>query len=61
MKSLNNCIIVGVIGCSSCHLPKFARCWEKVRKELQFEAFMKIKDTPQFKREQERINNEIKK
>jgi CxxC motif-containing protein (DUF1111 family) len=61
MKSLNNCIIVGASGCSSCHLPKFVRCWDKVRRELQFEAFQRIKDTPQFKREQERINNEIKK
>jgi len=61
MKDLNNCIIVGVIGCSTCRLPKFFRCWEKVRRQIQFEAFKKIADTPQFKKEREKIINEIKK
>lgn len=61
MKELNNCIIVGTLGCSSCHIPKFARCWEKVRRELQREAFLKFRNTPQFKKEQERLENEIKK
>jgi len=61
MKELNNCMIVGVMGCSSCHLPKFVRCWDKVRREIQFEAFRKFKDTPQFKREQEKLLNEMKK
>jgi hypothetical protein len=54
-------MIVGVMGCSSCHLPKFVRCWDKVRREIQFEAFRKFKDTPQFKREQEKLLNEMKK
>jgi hypothetical protein len=58
MKNLNNCNVVGLVGCASCHLPIFVRCWSKVVRELQFDVFKKIKDTPQFKREQERLMKE---
>ncbi|MBW3015244.1 hypothetical protein KY330_02380 [Candidatus Woesearchaeota archaeon] len=59
MKESNNCLIVGM-GCTACRIPTFAKCWEKVRKEIQREAWIQLKDTEQFKKDREIMDNELK-
>lgn len=58
MRETNNCKAVG-FWCKNCPVPTFHRCWDKVRRELVMEAFIKVKDTPTYKREQEKIEKDL--
>jgi len=61
MRIANNCKSVGYWGCSNCTIPTLARCFKKVRNDLMLEAFIKYRDHPNYKKEQEKINKELKK
>jgi pyruvate/2-oxoacid:ferredoxin oxidoreductase beta subunit len=59
MKRVNNCK-ASAWKCSSCPLSTFKRCYAKTVEVLQKEAFLKYRDRPEWKKEQERINKETK-
>jgi len=61
MRIANNCKAAGYWGCGNCTIPTLARCFKKVRNDLMFEAFIKYRDYPNYKKEQEKINKELKK
>lgn len=61
MRLANNCKSAGYWGCGNCTIPRLARCFEKVRHDITFEAFKEYKDNPKYKKQQEEIEKELKK
>jgi len=59
MKRVNNCNATSW-KCSSCPLPVYKKCYAKTVRVLQMEAFKKYRDRPEYKKEQEKINKEMK-
>ena len=57
VKRANNCK-ASSWKCSSCHVPTINKCYAKARKALENMAFLKYRDRPEYKKEQEKIEKE---
>jgi len=58
MKKINNCK-ASSWKCKTCPIGRLAKCFAKVTHHLNMEAFLKYRNKPEYKKEQEKINREL--